>query len=99
MTIEENIAFEIEHRFYYIEHPDGVGENLWKDREGKIHLIDDMGLDHLKAAIHLIEKNIAAFNKHWKEFSNGPEVIKELLPLAESKLSELKEVFAMKAKS
>ena len=99
MTIEENIAFEIEHRFYYIEYPDGVGENLWKDREGNILFIDDMGLDHLKASIRLIEKNITAFNKHWEGFSNGPEVIKELLPLAKAKLNELKVVLIKKAES
>lgn len=99
MTIEENIKYEIKHRFYFIEYPDGIGENLWKDRNGNIHVIDDMGLDHLKASICLIEKNITAFNKHWERFSNGHEVKEALLPHVESKLNELKRALLVKARS
>lgn len=99
MTIEEKIEYEIKHRFYFVEYPDGIGEDVWKDREGNIHFIDDMGLDHLKASIRLIEKNITDFNKHLESFSNGPEVKEALLPHVESKLNELKKALLVKARS
>jgi hypothetical protein len=96
MTLEERIDFEIKHRFYYIEYPNGIGENLWKDRAGKLNFIDEMGLDHLKASILLIEKNIRDFKEAYKRDVNDPSLMELLLPLAQSKLEELKKIFHQK---
>jgi hypothetical protein len=59
MSIEENIELEIKNRFYYIEYPDGVGNYLWKNRNGNTLFTDDMTLDHLEKCIHFIHARCA----------------------------------------
>lgn len=98
MSIQENLDDEIENRFYYVDHDDSSGKFWWKDRLGKNHFMNDMGLDHLRASISLVKRDIENFVAHWEKFSNGPEVSKVLLPLAKSKLKELKEVYVEKSK-
>jgi len=97
MSLKENIDHEIGTRFYYIEYPRGTPERFWKDGDGELVFIPDMGLDHLKACIRRIEKDIEAFSKHWAGFSNGPAVQRKLLPLVEAKLDELRKAFTKKA--
>ena len=97
MSLKESIEYEIGNRFYYIEYPDGTPEHFWKDGRGELLFIPDMGLDHLRACIRRIEKDIEDFKKHWASFSNGPAVQKELLPLVEVKLNELRKAFAKMA--
>lgn len=97
MSLKENIETEIETRFYYIEYPDGTPERFWKNGDGELVFIPDMGLDHLKACVRRIEKDIQAFDKHWRDFSNGAAIRKALLPLAEAKLDELRKAFVKKA--
>lgn len=96
MSLKENIEYEIGSRFYYIEYPSVIPEKFWKDGGGELVFIPDMGLDHLKACIRRMEKDIEAFNKHWTGFSNGPAVQRKLLPLVEAKLDELRRAFAKK---
>ena len=98
MEINERILFEIKHRFYYIEYPEGVPEQLWKDREGDCIYMSEMGLDHLKASIRLIEKNLKDFKKSYERTNEWSELSKTILPLVSKKLQELKDVFNEKAR-
>lgn len=97
MSLKKDIEHEIGTRFYYIEYPDDTKEKFWKNGNGELLFIPDMGLDHIKACIYRIKKDIDAFNTHWSGFSNGPPIQIELLPLVEAKLAELQKAFNKKA--
>jgi hypothetical protein len=97
---ESVVQFELKNRFYYlfIEWPDNpVPLNLWRDREGKIHYMSSMGLDHLKASIRLVEKDLKEFLKQ----RGGPRAhtaaVSILEPAAKTKLEELKAAFREEA--
>lgn len=76
---------------YYIEYPDDVPDGIWKDRAGELHYICDMGLDHLKASVKIVERDI-------KRLDGRPKaMIDVLLPKANAKLNELKSAFNLKA--
>lgn len=92
--IEELIAVEIRNPMYYLGYPDDVPYGLWKDGGGELHYICDMGLDHLKASIQRVERDIARLER-----SGRPEmVIETLMPKAKSLLAELKDEFKRKAR-
>ncbi|MEA9772615.1 hypothetical protein VDF71_15260 [Xanthomonas campestris pv. raphani] len=91
---ERKVHFELEHGLYFlfIEWPDNpVSKWHWLDREGKIMVMDSMGLDHLKASSRLVENSLESFLLR----RSGPkrsqtEVTKALEPLIREKLEELK---------
>ena len=97
---ESMVQFELQHRFYYlfIEWPDNpVPPNLWRDREEKLHYMSAMGLDHLKASIRLVEKDLKEFLKQ-RGGRGHEEAVAILEPAANTKLEELKSAFREKAK-
>ena len=92
---EQQIQFELKNRFYYIEYPKNIMPGFWKDREGKEHFMEDMGLDHLKASISLFDRDI----KKFIETRKHSPILVLLQPLANQKLLELKEAFKRKVNS
>lgn len=92
---EKQIQYELKNRFYYIEYPENITPGWWRDREGKEHFMEDMGLDHLKASINLVDRDI----KKFIEVKKHSEILELLTPLANQKLSELKEAFKQKVNS
>lgn len=95
--LEDRIEFFIKHRFYYLEYPDGVTEGFWKDGDANYVHMRDMSMDHLRACIRLIEKDMEVYdNNKAKDMAHLP-VSEALFPLAEKKLQELKEEFKTKA--
>jgi len=94
--IRERIAFEIKHRFYYIDYPNGVPQYLWKDGNGDYKDMESMGLDHLKASIKRLKKDKASFLEAYRLDMNGPALTEALIPLVDNKLNELQEAFDMK---
>ena len=95
--LEDRIEFFIKHKFYYLEYPDGVTEGFWKDGDGNNIYMPDMEMDHLKACIRLIEKDMDAYDNSKAKDSAHQPVREALFPLAEKKLKELKEEFKRKA--
>ena len=87
------IASEIKHPFYYVEYPENVSENWWKDGDGEWKHMSDMELDHIKACVSKIEKDIAYLERSGR----NPKVINAIIPLAQQKLAELKKAFYSKA--
>jgi hypothetical protein len=88
------IESQLQHPLYYIEYPVNVTEDWWKDGEGKKQSMNDMGLDHLKAAIKMVEKNI-----EYLQNSYFPaDVINELMPLVRQKLIQLRNIYSVKIK-
>jgi hypothetical protein len=86
------IQSEIKHSMYYVEFPDDVPNGLWKDGAGKLHYVSEMGLDHLKASIRMVERDIRRL-----EQSHLPEeVIRVLAPKAAGVLGRLKIEFSKK---
>ena len=98
MDLNDRIAFEIKHRFYYVEYPDGVPEPLWKDGHGEFQYISEMSLDHLKASVTRIENDLKAFRSSYDHSSEWDELSTALLPLVENKLRDLKDAFSKKAR-
>jgi hypothetical protein len=91
--IVELIQFEIKYSMYYVEFPDDVPNGIWKDGAGELHYMSDMGLDHLKASIRMVERDI----KRLGQSDRPEEVIKVLSPKATSVLARLKTEFSKKA--
>lgn len=88
--IEERIKFYIKNKFYYLEYPKGVGERIWKDRNGKYNLLEEMGMDHLMASVKLIEKDMNSYdNMQIKDIAHK-SVRDVLFPMATNKIFELK---------
>lgn len=88
------IQSEIKHSMYYVEFPDDVPTGLWKDGAGKLHYVSEMGLDHLKASIRMVERDIERLEK-----SHLPEdVVNALAPKAAGILARLKMEFSKKTK-
>lgn len=89
----ELIQSEIEHSMYYVEYPGDVPSGAWKDGAGKFNYISDMGLDHLKASVRMVERDIKRLQQ-----SDRPEaVINVLVPKAKAVLSQLEAEFNRKA--
>lgn len=86
------INYEIRVNFHYVNYPENISVGLWRNGAGEIQFMDDMGLDHLKASIRKLQNDIARLSRSGRE----PEVIDALVPLAEQKLSELKNAFQLK---
>lgn len=94
----ERIKYQVEHKFYYIEYPNGVTKDIWKDREGERHDMQEMGLDHLKASIRLLKNNRDELKDSNAKGSPVAKKVKEaLLPLIDKKLRELEDNFKKKA--
>jgi hypothetical protein len=87
------LEFELRDRFYYVEYPDPIPVQFWKDRLGELHFISEMGLDHLKASVKLVERDIA----YLEDSGRNSVVIAAILPHAQEKLSRLKDEFRRKA--
>lgn len=90
--IVELILSEIKHSMYYVEFPDDVPYGLWKDGAGELHYVSEMGLDHLKASIRMVERDI----KRLKQSHLPEEVIDVLAPKAASVLGRLRSEFEKK---
>ena len=76
--------------FYYIDYPVNVPLEWRKNGEGKSILINSMGLDHLKASVKMIERDL-------KYLAYDKEINKVIIPRANEKLSELRKAFNNKA--
>jgi hypothetical protein len=92
--IEELIQIEIKHPMYYVGYPKDVPSGIWKDGVGKYNYICDMGLDHLKASIHKVERDI----KRLEQSGRPNEVLDALMPKARLVLIQLKDEFKLKAR-
>jgi hypothetical protein len=99
-TTKSLVQFELKNRFYYlfIEWPDNpVPPNMWRDREEELHFMSDMGLDHLKASIRLVEKDLKEFLKQRGGPRGHTEMVSILEPAAGAKLEELRGAFREQA--
>ncbi|CAH6906524.1 conserved hypothetical protein [Vibrio chagasii] len=92
--VQEVIEFELKHDFSFLDLPNNVPENIWKDGNGDFQNMDDMGLDHLKACIRLVTNAI----NNLEQKGRRDEVKDVLLPQAKMKLVELKNSFSEKSK-
>lgn len=93
MTTKEAVLSLIKnYGFYYIEYPDNVKEDIWKDGNGDLQYMQSMELDHLKACIRTVEKSIS----YLKESHQKIEVTDIVKPFAEEKLNQLKNAFQRK---
>jgi hypothetical protein len=92
--IVEVIECEIKHSMYYVEYPTDVPNGIWKDGAGELHYMSDMGLDHLKASVRMVERDI----KRLEQSDRPEEVIDVLMPKAKSVLAQLKAEFNRKAR-
>lgn len=91
--IVEYIEYEIKFSMYYLEYPDDIPAGIWKDGAGERHYMREMGLDHLKASVNLVERDIKRLER-----SGRPEaVLNALMPKAQSVLEHLKSEFRRKA--
>ncbi len=88
--IVELIQQEIKHPMYYVEFPDDIPNGIWKDGAGKLHYMSDMGLDHLKASIRMVERDI----KRLEQSHLPEEVVAVLAPKAAGVLGALKTEFS-----
>lgn len=95
--LEDRIKFYIKHSFYYLEYPNGVTKEFWKDGDGEYLHMPNMEMDHLKACICPIKKDMAAYDNRNIKDTVHLLVRKVLFPLAEKKLKELKAAFKIKA--
>lgn len=93
----DKINFSIKNIFYYVEYPDSAQEYFWKDRNGDFNFMEDMELDHLKASVALIARDIKNFKSSHEKDKNYNVYKKYLLIPAEQKQLELKEIFKQKA--
>jgi hypothetical protein len=97
---ESLVRFELENRFYYLfmEWPcKPVPPNLWRDGDGKLHYLSEMGLDHLKASVRRIEKDLKEFIRQRGHPRRTTEIVSILEPLARAKLEEVKAQFRKQA--
>lgn len=84
-----HVKFRVKHDFYYIGYPTNEPQKLWKKGNGEVVHMAEMGLDHLKACIKKVEKDIASLsNIKTDQF---------LKMQAKQKLSELRTVYRKKA--
>lgn len=98
---ESLVRFELENRFYYlfIEWPNNpVPPNLWRDRNGKLLYLAEMGLDHLKASVRRMEKDLEDFLRQRGHPRRTTDIVSILEPPARAKLEELKAEFREHAK-
>lgn len=91
--IAEFIEYEIQYSMYYIEYPEDVPNGIWKDGAGERHYISEMGLDHLKASVQMVERDI----KRLSQSGRPDDVIDVLMPKAKAVLTQLKVEFNRKA--
>ena len=90
---EELVRVETRTRFYYVRYPDPLPPTFWQDRLGELHYISDMGLDHLKNTIQLVERDL-----RYLEDSRRPrDVIAAIMPPAKEILANLRAEFKRKA--
>ena len=93
---ESVVQFELENRFYYlfIKWPNNpVPSSMWRDREENLHFLSAMTLDHLKASIRLVEKDLREFIQLRGHPRRETEVVSVLAPVARAKLAEMKAAF------
>jgi hypothetical protein len=87
------IAREIQYAFYYVEYPDNITENFWKDGEGIEHYMPDMELNHLKSCILKIKKDLTALRSKRKT-TIEENVAAQIELLAKNKLTELEKNYS-----
>ncbi|WP_215396935.1 hypothetical protein [Rheinheimera oceanensis] len=90
--IKKSINHELKYDFHFIDIENHVPEEIWKDRNGEFINMEDMGLDHLNACIHIVKKAIGRL----AESAKRKEVKEMIIPLAEKKLRELNFIFSKK---
>jgi len=86
-AVLEVIEFELKHDFYFINHPVNVENRFWKDGNGELKIIAAMELQHLKSCITIVKRAL----ENIKKSNRKVQVVDELVPLAEEKLTELNE--------
>lgn len=91
--IVELIEFEIEHSMHYVGYPNDVHRGMWRNAAGERQYISDMVLEHLKASVRKVERDIADLERSGRPV----EVVNILVPKAKSVLAELKEEFTKQA--
>jgi hypothetical protein len=93
----ELIQYWIDKIFYYVEYPDPIQEYAWKDGEGRMHFMDNMGLDHLKASARKIQNDVDNFLNGNMRVEVNFEILKEALIVpALIKKAELEEILKKK---
>lgn len=95
MTEEHEVLVrvEIKERFYYVRYPEPLPPTFWEDRLGELNYISDMGLDHLKNSIQLVERDL----QYLKDSHRPKDVIAAIKPVAEAILANLRQEFKRKA--
>ncbi|HCH5604922.1 TPA: hypothetical protein NKZ56_004449 [Vibrio parahaemolyticus] len=73
----------LERQFYFLGHPDRTDDGIWKDENGNVMSMDQMDEVHLKSSIKVVKNAILRISSRPKEVQDF------LIPLAESKISEL----------
>jgi hypothetical protein len=90
---EELVRVEINTRFYYVRYPDPLPTMFWQNRVGELEYISELGLDHLKNSIQLVERDL----RYLKDSHRPQDVVDALQPVAEEILANLREEFKRKA--
>lgn len=94
---KERLDFWIKTSFYFIKYPEPCPEGFWIDREDKYVPIYNMSLDHLKASIKLIERELNSFSKYMSKSGENMIVYEEfIVKPAKVKKIELETVFREK---
>jgi hypothetical protein len=71
---------------------------LWRDREDELHYMSEMSIDHLRASIRRVEKDLKEFLQQQGGGSRGhTEMVSILEPAAHVKLEELRAAFREQA--
>lgn len=63
---------------------------LWRDREDELHYMSEMSLDHLRASIRRVEKDLKEFLQQRGGSGGHTEMVSILEPAARVKLEELR---------
>jgi hypothetical protein len=77
------IESELKNDMYFIEFPNNVTEDFWKDGNGDYKPISSMKIDHIIACIKYANKSLEKLK------SRPDTVIKALKPLVKQKIMEL----------
>lgn len=95
---KERLDFWIKTSFYFIKYPEPCPEGLWIDREDKYVPIHSMSLDHLKASVKLIEREVNSFLKYTYRSDENMMVYEEfIIKPARVKKIELETAFREKS--
>ncbi|ELB2162816.1 hypothetical protein QNZ85_004653 [Vibrio parahaemolyticus] len=81
--IQSVINSFLEEQFYFLGHQDRTDNGIWKDKNGKVMSMEQMDEVHIKRSIKVVKKAILLVSSRPKEVQDF------LIPLAESKISQL----------